>query len=120
METIKITAEDLLVGATASYTIEIPPTVLRPGIEGTAHDEGKENKVEIEIKPLTIRTFQMITKAAKNDHGMIPILMIKEGVVNPPLNPAQISKMHIGLVEFIVEHIRRVSGLTQKKNTWRN
>mgnify|MGYP000586671741 CR=1 FL=1 len=121
METsIKITAEDLLVGAAASYTLAIPPPVLRPGLDEHANNGQEVEQVEVEIKPLTIKTFQLITRAAKDDPGMIPILMIKEGMVNPQLTPSQIAGMHIGMVEFLVEHIRRISGLSQKKNTWRN
>ena len=113
--TIKITAEDLLVGAAASYTLTIPPAVLRPGLEDHSTEVQGTEQVEVEIRPLTIKTFQLITRAAKDDPGMIPILMIKEGVVTPQLNPNQIAGMHIGLVEFLVEHIRRISGLSQKK-----
>jgi hypothetical protein len=117
---IKITAEDLLAGANATYALEIPPQVLRPHIGSGSESNGADlngQKVVVELKPVSLGAFQLISKAAKDDPGMIPVLMIKEACVEPALSINQIKAMHIGLVEFLIEHIRLISGLSEKKNS---
>ena len=112
MTQIKLTAEDLLVGASTTFEITVPPEILYPG-GGNAM---KEEEVILEIRPMTIGVFQLIMKAARQEASMIPLLMIKESVVTPKLSLDQIKRMHLGLVEFLVGHIREISGLTEKKN----
>ncbi|NEP85197.1 MAG: hypothetical protein F6K39_48200, partial [Okeania sp. SIO3B3] len=68
------------------------------------------------LRPLTIGTFGLIMKAAKNDPGLIPSLMIKESLVKPAMSLDQVKQMHIGLVNFLIAQIRQISGLTPKKN----
>lgn len=107
---IKLSAEDLLAGASAEYTVEIPPDILRPG------QDANGQQVSVQLKPLTIGAFQLIMKAAQEDPGLIPLLMVKETLVEPALSLGQIKQMHLGLVEYLVAHIRRISGMTEKKN----
>ena len=112
-----MSAEDLLAGANATYTLEIPPAVLRPGAEQTGPEQPETAaKTVVELRPISLGAFQLITRAAKDDPGLIPILMIKEACVDPPLTLNQVKAMHLGLVEFLIGHIRRISGLTEKKN----
>ncbi|HHG83929.1 MAG TPA: hypothetical protein ENJ82_04205 [Bacteroidetes bacterium] len=105
-----VTADELLAGANATYRLEVPAEVVRPGAEG-------ENKpVVIQLRPVTIGGFQLILKAAKDDPGMIPILLIKESLVEPEMNLQQVQRLHLGLVEYLVNHIRKISGMDEKKN----
>lgn len=109
-----ITAEDLLAGAAATFNIPVPEALLRPGEDKT--DKLPEPAV-VEIRPLTIGAFQLILKAAKEDAGVIPLLMIRESLVQPRLSLDQIKGMPLGLVEFLIGQIRHISGLTEKKST---
>ena len=111
----KLTAEDLLAGSTTTFEITLPPEILHPGQQAISKTQTEE--MAVEIRPLTIGKFQLIMKAARQDAGLIPLLMIKEAVVEPKLSMDQIKQMHMGLIEFLIGHIRRVSGLTEKKNT---
>ncbi|MCB0521574.1 MAG: hypothetical protein H6577_05895 [Lewinellaceae bacterium] len=111
MTQLKLTPEDLLTGADAAYDVSIPAEVLHPG--GGDGSNGHEKVVQ--LRPLNIGTFQLILKAAKDDPGMIPLLMIKESLVEPQMSLPQIKKMHLGLVEFLLAHVRQISGLTEKK-----
>lgn len=114
MNSIVLSAEDLLAGADSIFEIAIPADL----IGATLPTNGREAVTEriIRIRPLSIGTFSLITRAAKNDVDMIPLLMMKESVVEPSLSLEQVKKMPIGLVEFIIEHVREVSGLTKKKS----
>jgi len=105
-----LTPEDLLAGADAIYDIMVPPDILRPG------DSGTENGLWVQLCPLTIGKFQLILKAARDDSSLIPLLMVKESLVEPTLSLEQVKKLPLGLVKFLIEHIRNLSGFTEKKN----
>ncbi|MEM6262055.1 MAG: hypothetical protein AAGI38_06070 [Bacteroidota bacterium] len=107
-----LTADDLLSGAAATYEVVVPPEVLKPGQEAGGNGQG----YTVTLRPITIGSFQLITKAARQDPGLMPLLMIKESLVNPEMSLAQVRKMHMGLVEFLIQHIRRISGLSEKKS----
>ena len=86
-----------------TYTIEIPEQVLSWD-NGTPH--------VFTIKPLTVQAFQLIAKAAKADQSLIPIFIVRETVIEPSLSVQQIKNMKVGLVNFLISEIKRVSGIT--------
>lgn len=108
-----LTPDEILAGASTTFDVIIPPHLLRPKQNGQPKATVEEALVE--LRPLTIGTFQLIMKAAKNDRGLIPLLMIKESMVEPALSVDQIRQLHLGLVEFLIEQVRQISGLTEKK-----
>jgi hypothetical protein len=118
MTTVELTPDDLLAGADAAFEIAIPAEVLQPGQHRgespNASPPDTASKV-VHLRPLTIGTFQLIMKAARQDPGLIPLLMIKESLVQPQLSLEQARSMHLGLVNFLVEQIRQISGLAEKK-----
>jgi len=105
-----------MAGAAATFEIVVPAEVLRPGNNGQAPAAQMAEAMTVQLRPLTIGTFQLIMKAARNDAGLIPLLMIKEALVQPALSLEQVKQLHLGLVNFLIAHIREISGLTQKKN----
>lgn len=107
-----MTAEELLAGANVTYDVIVPPEIVRPGESNPAGQEG----MPVQLRPLTIGTFQLILKAARDDSSLIPLLMVKESLVEPTLTLEQVKKLHLGLVKFLIEHIRNISGLTEKKS----
>jgi hypothetical protein len=115
MNSIILSAEDLLAGAEMTFDIAIPAELMGVSTPSNRADAGTTEHI-IKIRPLSIGTFSLITRAAKNDMDLIPLFMIKEAVVEPLLTLEQVKKMPIGLVEFIIEHVREVSGLTKKKS----
>ena len=118
MSTIRISAEDLLAGANTTYSLEIPLAILRPGSEPSGPNQtATPEKVTVELRPISLGAFQLITKAAQDDPGLIPVLMIKESCVEPALTLNQVKSMPLGLVEYLIGHIRRISGLTEKKTS---
>lgn len=108
-----LSAEDLLAGANASFDIAVPPELLWPGGPTAAQTSGPAKTVA--LRPITIGTLQLIMKAAKNDPALIPLLMIKEALESPKLSLEQVRGLPLGLVDFLVGHIREVSGLVEKK-----
>ena len=108
----QITPEDLLAGAAVSYDVTIPAQVLHP----SGAQAGQARDTVVQLRPLTIGTFQLIMKASRQDAGLIPLLMIKESLVSPALSLEQVKALHLGLVDFLIAHIREISGLVEKKS----
>jgi hypothetical protein len=106
LQPVELTAQDLLAGAGLSHDIDVPREILRPAAPGSA-PPGR-----IRLRPLTVGTLALISRAAREDVSLIPLLMIKEGLAQPALSLDQIRQLHIGLVDFIVGQINRISGLT--------
>jgi hypothetical protein len=111
---MQLTPEDLLIGASVTFDVVIPASVLHPGGNQSSKAEPQQDIV-VQLRPLTIGTFQLIMKAAKNDAALIPLLMIKESLVQPVMSLEQVKQLHLGLVNFLIQNIREISGLTGKK-----
>lgn len=116
MAQISLTPEDLLAGASVTFEVAIPSSVLHPGELDTSADNFPESRRIVQIRPLTIGRFQLIMKASRQDAGLIPLLMIKESLVEPTLSLEQVKQLPLGLVNFLIDNIRQISGLTGKKN----
>ena len=101
----QVTPEDLLAGVAVTYDVTVPAQFLQREVNGQPSDKN----LVLQIRPLTIGTFQLIMKAARQDTGLIPLLMIKESL-------EQVKQLHLGLVNFLIAHIREISGLTEKKS----
>jgi hypothetical protein len=101
-----LSVHDLLAGGSVVHTAEIPERVLRPGSDGAG-----EGGV-VRLRPLSVGVLALISRASREDAGLVPLLMIKEGVVEPALTIDQIRQMHVGLVHFLVQRINMISGLS--------
>ena len=76
MTQLILTAEDLLAGADTTFDVMIPSELLQPGkIQGP--NGAVPDEALVRIRPLTIGVYQLIMKAAKNDPGLIPLLMVQ-------------------------------------------
>jgi hypothetical protein len=102
-----LSAQDLLAGSTLIHQITIPEAVLRP----LASRAAPSAPATIRLRPLSVGTLALISRAAHEDASLIPLLMIKEAVVEPLLTLDQIRQLHVGLVHFLVGRINQVSGL---------
>ena len=136
MSDIFLTPEDLLTGMAMTFDVVVPADLLRPVRAGSSGNSDSVRKLEgdgpspsqadraaqsvVQIRPLTIGTFQLILKASKHDPGLLPLLMIKESLVQPTLSLEQTKQLPLGLVTFLLEQIRQVSGLTEKKSPSRS
>lgn len=103
----RATASDLLAGSAATHDVPIPHAVLRPG-----EPAGDEPALVVALRPLTVGRLALISRAARDDNSLIPLLMIKESLVDPALPLERIRDLHIGLVHHLVSRINRISGLT--------
>ena len=102
-----LTTQDLLAGSMLIHEIAIPPAVLAPA----AADHEAEPRI-VRMRPLTVGTLTLISRAARDDVSLVPLLLIKESLVEPTLSLDQVRQMHVGLVHFLVRQANVISGLT--------
>jgi hypothetical protein len=107
-----LSAQDLLAGSKLEHTIPIPPQILNPGSASTPGES-----VYVRLRPLNLATLTLISRAARDDASLIPILMIKEALVEPVMTIDQIRQLHVGLVHYLVAQINQISGLTADGST---
>lgn len=98
-----LTAQELLAGGLLVHEIAVPAPVLSPG--------GNAVGGRVRLRPLKVGTLALISNASREDPSLVPVLMIKDSLVEPVLTIDQIRQMHAGLMHFLVESINRISGL---------
>ncbi len=105
-----LSAQDLLAGGSAVHEVEIPARVLNPAAEVPAGaGDGVGGKVR--LRPLSLADLSVVSRAARDDPGLVPVLMVKEAMVEPRLEVAQVRRMHAGLIHHLMERINALSGL---------
>ena len=110
---LKLTAQDLLAGSGLIHDIVVPQEILTPGAQPL--EETGEGIVR--LRPLNVAVLTLISRASREDPALIPLLMIKESLVEPVLALDQIRQMHVGLVRFLVGQINTISGLAADGGT---
>ena len=105
-----LSAEELLAGSALTYDVGIPPAVLHPGWAASGDAGGAPLKVR--LRPLTVADLQLITRAAKESDSLVAVFMVQRALVEPVMTVAQVASAHAGLVEFLLEEVNRISGIT--------
>jgi hypothetical protein len=100
-----LTAQDLLAGSSITHEVNIPEAILHP------QSTGRLSSGFVRLKPLSVGALTLISRAARDDTSLVPLLMIKEAMVEPALSLEQARQIHIGLVDFLVSQINLISGL---------
>ncbi len=103
-----LTAEELLAGSELSYTVAIPSELLAP--TGNQHQVNGDRTVR--LRPLTIRDLQLATRAAKENDTLVAAIMVQQALVEPTMTIAQVAALPAGLVQFLLQHVNRLSGIT--------
>jgi hypothetical protein len=99
-----LTAEELLAGASAQHTVEIPAELLASG------------PGEVVLRPLTVRDIQRVTQAAREQAALTSVLMVQQALIRPAMTVEQVGSMPAGLVEFLLQQVNRISGLSMDAN----
>jgi len=106
-----LTPEELIAGSALTYEIEIPGEVLRPGApRNTGLSGNLPGKVL--LRPLTVADLQIVSRAAKESDSLLATLMVQRALVEPAMTIAQVASVHAGLVEFLLDQVNRISGIT--------
>jgi hypothetical protein len=103
-----LTTDELLLGGTATHTVEIPPEVLRPGDGSEPQGSGP---AQVALRPLLLADVQRIHQAAHESRDLTSVLMVQQALVEPTATVEEVNRMHAGLVEFLLHEVNRISGL---------
>ena len=103
-----LSAEELLAGGTLTFEVEVPEDILHPNNVATTNVTAHI----IRLRPLTVKDLQLISRAAKEKDALIATLMVQRALVEPEMSVAQVSTMHIGLVQFLLQQTNQISGIT--------
>jgi hypothetical protein len=104
---VTLSSEELIAGSTLTYDVVVPPAILHPA-NGTEPAVGGS----VRLRPLTVGDLQTITRAAKDSDSLVATLMVQRAVVEPELTIAEVAAMHVGLVQFLLERVNDVSGIS--------
>jgi hypothetical protein len=102
----RLSASDLLAGSELVYDIELPAHLLAAG------DLGAHESVGVQLKPLTVKDLQLINRAAKDQDQLTATLMVQTALVEPALSIAQVGNLSAGLMNFLLDEVNRISGIS--------
>jgi len=102
-----LSADELLAGGELTFEVEIPADILRTSTGKIDSAAGK-----VKLRPLTVKDLQKISLAAKESDNLTATLMVQTSLVEPTMSVMQVGAMHVGLVEFLLEQVNRISGIS--------
>ncbi|HEX4938621.1 MAG TPA: hypothetical protein VFX11_08110 [Candidatus Kapabacteria bacterium] len=101
-----LSADELLAGGGLTFSVEVPPHILQPGGGVAPVAAGS-----VQLRPLTVKDLQRISRAAKDSDNLTATLMVQAALVEPALSVQQVAALHVGLVDFLLEQVNRISGI---------
>jgi len=99
-----LTADELLAGGALTFEIEVPSHILSAA--------NLENSGRVRLRPLTVRDLQLIARAAKDNDALTSALMVQSSLIEPELGLPQVNALHVGLLQFLLEEVNRISGIS--------
>jgi hypothetical protein len=105
-----LTAEELLAGGSASHTVQVPASLLRP--EGSGNGAGAGIAGEVVLRPLLVRDVERVVKAAREQRVLTSVLTVHQALVSPRLSVEQVGSLPAGLVQYLAERVNAISGLS--------
>jgi len=96
-----LTADELLAGSALRFEVEVP----MPWVDNA------RGATRVRLRPLTVADLQLVTRAARENGALVAALMVRTAIEEPKLSLAQVNAMPVGLLEFLLAEVNRVSGL---------
>ncbi len=98
-----LSADELLAGSALAFEVEVPAALIDATRAGFA---GK-----VRLRPLCVRDLQLISRAAREQDALTGALMVHAALDAPQLSIGQINALPVGLLEFLLAEVNRISGL---------
>src|SRR5258708_36538448 len=103
-----LSTDELLLGGTATHTVEIPPEVLRPADGAETNGDGPSRVV---LRPLLLTDVQRIHQAAQESRDLTSVLMVQQALVEPKATAGDANRRPAGLAECLLPGGNRPPGL---------
>lgn len=97
-----LSADELLGGSAVTTAVEVPRALL-----GTDEIDDRE----VRLRPLSVHDLRLINRAARESDDLTAALMVQRSLVEPELTVQQITAMSAGLLQFLLQHVNRISGI---------
>lgn len=108
-----LTADELLAGSSLTFDVVVPADKLHPSLNGgDSSDDNNDDQQIVRLRPLTLGDLQTIAHAARENDALVATLMVQQALVEPALTVAQVAAMHAGLVQFLLQNVNQISGLS--------
>jgi hypothetical protein len=104
-----LSAADLLAGADAVREIEVPLDLL-----GGPAVEDRDRRVR--LKALTVDDLRLIARAARENDELTATLMVQRSLVEPALTIPEVSRMPVGLLQFLLREVNTLSGISPSED----
>jgi hypothetical protein len=104
----QLSANELLAGGSQQHLVTIPAALLASKLEDEAQ--------QVVMRPLTLNDVQLISKAAKDQDTLSSMLMVQSALVEPKMSVENVAKLPAGLVQFLLQEVNRISGLSLSKD----
>lgn len=111
-----LTAEELLAGAEVTHRVEIPAKLL----DASAAEAGNGATAAprtVEVRALTIRDVQRITRAAREEDVLSSLLIVQQALVTPRLTWEQVGALPAGVVQHLLARVNQISGLAADEDS---
>ena len=100
-----LSSADLMGGADATRDVEVPRELLA-GSAAIAADR------RVRLKPLTVNDLRLIARAARDSDELTAALMVQRSLVEPVLSLPELSRIPVGLLQFLVREVNALSGIS--------
>lgn len=104
----QLSANELLAGGSQQHLVTIPAALLASKLEDEAQ--------QVVMRPLTLNDVQLISKAAKDQDTLSSMLMVQSALIEPKMSVENVAKLPAGLVQFLLQEVNRISGLSLSKD----
>lgn len=102
-----LSAEELLAGAALTWEVEVPAALLGRAAGPTGNGGGGK----VRLRPLTVQDLQVVSRAAKENDQLLATLMVQRALVEPDMGVPQVAALPVGLVQLLLDHVQRISGI---------
>lgn len=100
----ELSASDLLAGSELVHEVVVPPQFY-----GAA--PGSDGPRGVRLRPLNVKDLQLISRAARESDSMTSSLMVQRALVEPRLELAEVYRLPMGLMSFLLAQVNRISGI---------
>ncbi len=111
---MQLSAEDLLASGSATFNVKIAKSLLQAQGNISAADDNAADRYagEVTLRPLLVRDVDRVVRAAKEQRVLASVLMVQQALVAPKLTVEQVGNLPAGIVQFLSDHVSRISGLS--------
>lgn len=108
----KLTAEELLASATATFTVQLPARLLHPAREEGTGGAAGDIVGDVVLRPLQVRDVDRAVRAAKEQRILTSVLLVQQSLVSPSMTVEQVATLPAGVAQFLTEQVNAISGLS--------